>query len=313
MINKGISLVTILSTMLVLTSCQSVTEQRSSFVSVEETSEISITETSSQMNSLETNLTENSSTLSESETIETEFVTSLPNMRYIESDGTSLPDGVYYISNCVYDENGLGVTCSVYGFPYLLEDDIKLLKEGDTIKYNEYEYTVTSLHLENTRNPVSLDGYSLEKQFNDQYFLDDGCDYREIGTTIVDSYHLEISSNVAIWQGYIFGISEEEHEAWYLNNGYQNQLQQWGIDSANDWVFFSDIDELVAAWDQECEYEKFYCEKDNIEYKARLYGYYPGGLVVVKNQTINEMYINPWQHQPMFLYTYRWNEDNKEQ
>lgn len=311
--NNGMLLVTILSTLLVLTSCQSGPVQSTSVISVDETSEISKAETSTLENSTETNRSVVSSDLPEIETSQTEFITSLPNMRYIEFDGTTLPDGVYYISNCVYDEDRLGVTCSVYGFPYLLKEDIDLLNEGDTIKYNGYEYTVTSLQLENTDHPVSLDGYGLEKQFNDQYFLEDGCDYREIGTTIVDSYHLEISSNVAIWQGYIFGISKEDHDSWYLNNGYQNQLQQWGIDSANDLVFFSNIDELIAAWNQECEYEKFFCEKDNIEYKARLYGYYPGGLVVVKNQTITELYINPWQHQPMFLYTYRWNEENTEQ
>ena len=294
-----------------LTSCQSASETDLTESSSDVTSETEAGSTTEL--TLETTITESTTTTTESEIVETEFVSSLPYMRYVDFDGSTLSDGIYFISNCVYDADRLGVTCSVCSFPYLLKGDIDLLNEGDTLVYGDYDYKVTAINSDDDIRPVSFVNYSLEKQFNDQYFLDDGCDYRLLGNTIAEEYHIDIAPDIVIWQGYIFGISKEDHDSWYLNKEYFDQCKKWGFTGDSYLVYFESIDELIAAWDQECEYGKIICNEENMEYGSRMDGYYPGGLVVIKDQTITELYLNPWQHQPLFFYTGLWNEQNKEE
>ena len=211
---------------------------------------------------------------------EVDFVTSLPYMRQVDFDGEHLQDGIYVISDYTFDEDGLGVTCDVSAHYYLLEGDIELLEVGDQIIHGDYTSYVTMI----TDRWLIIDEICyLEKQFDGTYYINEDNDGEwRVSYPLVDDYYLSIAPDVLIYDCVdIYGITEEQHEAYcYEENPY--------------WIRYWSVGEFVNELTL------------NDEYCLSQWGTTtrPAIFVIIEDQTITEMYINPSMHQGWRLYTY---------
>ena len=265
----------LLSILISTCSCNQPVETRE-----EQTSE-SVTESSTESTSESTTEITKETIIetTESEVTETEFVSSLPNMRIVEYDGLFIPDGCYLIDIKEVDSNGLGLTTRYFkGLPYFLDGDIDLLNEGDTFYFQDMPLTVQSINRNQAYFGISCEGpgvyAGLSRSYTEQWYLSGDADYW-YNYSIADEVHLNVSEDVVIFDGICpYYLDEETHQS-YIES-------RQGNTNGNSVHFYQNLNELIQV------------RENSGEYPGVIWG---GIFIIVKNQMIIEMVINPDCHQ----------------
>lgn len=263
---KQICVVFITTFMLSACSCTKTTEETT----------VSSTEQSTEQ-IIETTTEETTTSTTVQTSFELEFVTSLPYMRTVDFDGEIIPDGSYLIGITSIDSDGLGLTTRyLRGFPYLLDGDVSLLQEGDSVVFNDKSMTVKRFNKANYMHVEFNEGIAgLSRGYTGQWYLggdnDTWYDY-----DLADEVHIKIAEDVIIVDGYCPFYTDEETHLSYISNRNGNKN--------NSHVhFYQDLNELMQVCYMSSEYSDMF---------------YGGIFITVKDQTITEMVIDPACHQP---------------
>lgn len=271
---------------------------------IQETSEtieeIIITSETSQETSIET---------TQETTIETtQFQTSLPYMRTIDFDGEHIPNGTYFISPISYNKKSNELIVNIYGMYYLLDEDIKLLNNGDILYFaNHHDIApINEVNKEEKEHKVTINNSNLYVDFiwsfikvNDYNVLVDcNGEWQSCITYLIcENYTIKLDDNLYIFDS--FGIPPFGYEEWHQNylDGYymyndekrpilyekealELYRQQYpsSLESGASYRFRS-IEDFIYAWNN-------------------LSTMHPAPVIIIKDNKICEMYINPQLHQP---------------
>ena len=310
---KTTKVVSVLLSLTLLTGCTAT----STDTSMEE-----MTETTSE--TTEESETEEPTTITTTEittTETTEFVTSLPNARTIEFDGKHIPDGYYFILPKSVSKDGKSFVADISGMYFLHEEDFDYLNEGDAIYIgkgtNGYrnsdelvEYTCTSINRDSESYGTYFEYYWTTVKMPDNTYVFMEADTGQGCATylLAEDFRINISESVCILDGFSVppfypNLSEEEHQAYldgkmpaYYMVGNSNEGFVDIPTEAEAIEYYTNQYPDAREFGMRCKYtldEYVYAYNE-----LSLWGVGVVTLVVIENNTITEMYINPAQHQP---------------
>ncbi len=237
-------------------------------------------------------------------TTETEFTTTLPYMRSMQYDGEHIPDGIYLFQPISIDRDRLGCTANICAFYYLLEEDLEYLNEGDEVYWGDESHVCSSIDSDNQSASFDVCLWGLSKIANDAYAIVDFDTGQECATYVfAENCHVDIAEDVYIFDGLPFMpfkfISEDTHKA-YLNGYYPSNS-----DGSLIPLMYEEEAILHNERPNEIELSMSFRYKsiDDFVYACNELSIWGRGIcprivVVINDQSIQEMYINPALHQP---------------